>query len=75
MSKALNDFLLDVRRAGHTETHTVSMHLFNDWTERVQIVRSNSLYNIPDNAVVYARYNPATNETEIHFTWTTIDTL
>lgn len=73
MSTEYNDYILAVRRGGHTEAHTVSLHLFNDWTEKTQIVRDNVLYDIPEYAAVYARYNKTTNETEIRFTWTTIE--
>lgn len=67
------DYISNAKRGMHTETHTVSLHLFNDWTERVQVVRDNVLYKIPVYAAVYARYNKTTNETEIRFTWSTIE--
>lgn len=73
MCNELDEFMLDSRRGQHTETHTVSLYLFNDWTERVQVVRNNITYDIPEYAAVYARYNKITNETEIRFTWSTIE--
>ena len=68
-----NDYIIDVRRGTHTETHIISLHLFNDWTQKVQVVRENVIYDIPEYAAVYARYNDITNETEIRFTWTTFE--
>lgn len=67
------DYMSTAKRGLHTETHTVSVHLFDNWTEKVQIVRDNVNYDIPEYATVYARYNDTTNETEIRFTWTTIE--
>lgn len=73
MNNDLGEFMLGFRRGQHTETHTVSIHMFNDWTEKVQVVRDQVLYDIPEYAAVYARYNKTTNETEIRFTWSTIE--
>ena len=73
MSNDYIDYMSTAKRGMHTETHTVSVQMFDDWTEKVQIVRDNIIYDIPEYAAVYARYNKTTNETEIRFTWTTIE--
>ena len=72
MANEYIDYILDIKTGMHTETHTISIHLFNDWTQKANIVRENVCYEIPASASVYARYNKATNDTEIRFTWYTI---
>ena len=64
---------IEVKRSQYTATHIVTIFMMNDWTLRADSCKTLSDIPIPEYAAVYARYNKTTNETEIRFTWSTIE--